>query len=80
MADLPVDNEEFMRFYHIQMSQKNVILACEAPSPSALSGYAKTICQESRISLEREELMEQRTRINTKNNSLIKLVIQDKYN
>lgn len=80
LADLPVDNEEFMRFYHIQMSQKNIILACEAPSPAKLSDYAKMICEESRISLEREELVEQRNKINTKNNSLIKLVIQDKYN
>lgn len=76
---LPFDNDEFVQFFHHFMGQKNVVFACEASNPSNLSEYGKTICEESRISLERDELISQRKKISVKNNTLIKLVIQDKY-
>lgn len=76
---LPFDNPEFEQFYHQFMANRNVILACEAQSPAKLSDYARKICSESRISLERESLITQRKKISTKNSSLIKLVIQDIY-
>lgn len=79
LYELPVDNEEFMQFYYHFISQRNIILACEASSPSRLSDYCKTICDQSRISLDKETLNDQRRKISIKNNSLIKLVIQDKY-
>ncbi|MCR4734204.1 MAG: leucine-rich repeat domain-containing protein [Treponema sp.] len=79
LYELPVDNEEFMQFYYHFISQKNIILACEASAPSKLSDYGKTICEKSRITLDKETLNDQRRRISIKNNSLIKLVIQDKY-
>ena len=76
---LPVDNEEFMMFYHHFINKRNVILACQAASPSQLSEYGRTICEESRISLHRDEMNEQRKKAGIKNEALIKLVIQDKY-
>lgn len=79
LKGLPVNNEEFMQFFYHFMGSKNVILACNAKGPSSLSDYAKIICEQSRISLDRNELAEQRKRISIKNDMLIKLVIQDVY-
>lgn len=76
---IPVENDEFMQFYHHFISRRNVILACDALSPSKLSDFCKLVCEESNISLDREDLLQQRKQIATKNDSLIKLVIQDKY-
>ena len=61
------------------MNKKNVILACEAESPATLSDYCKKICEESRISLDKDELNDQRKRVTVKTDTLIKLVIRDKY-
>ncbi len=77
LAGLPVDNEEFVQFYKHFISYKNVVLACDAPSPSKLSDYARKICELSRIDLSKDALTEQRKKISIKNDSLIKLVIQD---
>ena len=76
---LPSDNEEFQQFYFHFINKRNVIFACEASSPATLSAYGKMICEQSRISLDSNELAEQRKRISVKNDMLIKLVIQDKY-
>ena len=79
LAGLPLDNEEFMQFYFHYINKRNVILACEAASPSALSDYGRAICEQSRISLDKAELAEQRKRATMKTHTLIKLVIRDKY-
>lgn len=79
LKGLPLNNEEFVQFYYHFMASKNVILACNAKSPSSMSDYAKTVCEQSRISLDRNELADQRKRISIKNDMLIKLVIQDIY-
>lgn len=79
LKGLPVDNDEFMQFYYHFMSRKNIIFACEAENPSTLSEYGKTICEQSNISLDRNELNEQRKNSAIKSNMLIKLVIRDKY-
>lgn len=79
LSGLPLDNDEFMQFYHHYITRKNVILACDAASPSLLSDYCKTVCEESRISLNKDELNEQRKCITIKTNTLIKFVIKDKY-
>lgn len=76
---LPLDNEEFEQFYFHYINKKNVILACEAESPATLSDYCKKICEESRISLDKDELNDQRKRVTVKTDTLIKLVIRDKY-
>ena len=76
---LPIDNDEFAQFFKHFISKKNVILACEAESPSKLSDYGKKICELSRISLKNEDLSEQRNTAAIKTDSLIKLVIRDKY-
>ena len=76
---LPVDNDEFVQFFQHFISKKNVIFACEAESPSKLSEYGKKICELARISLNKEELAEQRRTASIKTNSLVKLVIRDKY-
>ena len=77
LCGLPFDNEEFVHFYYSFMAKKNVILACDATSPATLSDYGKTVCEQSRISLDRDELNDQRKRVNIKNDTLIKLVIRD---
>ena len=79
LKGLPLDNDEFVQFYYHFMASKNVILACEASNPSSMSDYAKKVCEQSRISLDKNELIEQRKRISIKNDLLIKLVIQDIY-
>lgn len=76
---LPLDNDEFAQFFQHFIAKKNVILACEAESPSKLSEYGKTICDLARISLEKEELAEQRRSASVKTRTLVKLVIRDKY-
>ena len=76
---LPLDNEEFTLFFKHFIMKKNVILACEAECPSKLSDYGKTICELARISLEKEELEEQRHSAAIKTKTLVKLVIRDKY-
>ena len=75
---LPVDNDEFMEFFKLYVSNRNVVFACEAPNASTLSEYGKTVCEYSRIDLSHEALVEQKQNISTKNNTLIKLIIQDK--
>lgn len=79
LAGLPFENDEFTQFYFHYINKRNVILACQAASPSLLSDYAKKICEESRISLERSELSEQRKSASQKTDMLIKLVIRDNY-
>ena len=76
---LPSDNEEFQQFYFHFINKRNVIFACEAASPASLSDYGKMICEQSRISLDSNELAEQRKRVSVKSDMLIKLIIQDKY-
>ena len=76
---LPIDNDEFTQFFKHFISKKNVVLACEAESPSKLSDYGKKICEFSRISLKKEDLSEQRNTAAVKTDNLIKLVIRDKY-
>ncbi len=76
---LPLDNEEFVQFFKHFIAKKNVILACEAESPATLSDFGKTICDYARISLKKEELIEQRRTVLQKTKTLVKLVIRDKY-
>ena len=76
---LPLDNDEFAEFFRFFISKKNVILACEADSPATLSDFGKTICDYARISLKKEELVEQRRTALQKTKTLVKLVIRDKY-
>ena len=77
LSGLPVDNDEFMEFYRLYVSNRNVVFACEASSKSDLSDYGKTVCEYSRIDLSHEALQEQRKNISTKNDILIKLIIRD---
>lgn len=80
LKGLPLDNEEFMQFYFHFINKRNVILATSAEGTSTLSDYGKKICEQSRISLTKDDLAEQRKIISIKNDSLIKLVVQDLYN
>lgn len=77
LSGLPVDNDEFMQFYHSFIRQRNVILACTAEGPASLSDYCKTICLNSRISLNKEDLNTQHSRMGVKNNEVIKIIIRD---
>lgn len=76
---LPIDNDEFTQFFKHFISKKNVVLACEAESPSKLSDYGKKICELARISLKKDDLAEQRNTASMKTETLVKLVIRDKY-
>ena len=75
---LPVDNDEFMEFFKLYVSNRNVVFACEAANAANLSEYGKTVCDYSRIDLSHEALAEQKKNILTKNDTLIKIIIQDK--
>ena len=75
---LPVDNDEFMEFFKLYVSNRNVVFACEAANASELSEYGKTLCEYSRIDLSATAMAEQKKNILTKNDTLIKLIIQDK--
>ena len=76
---LPLDNDEFMEFYRHFIGKRNIMLACEADRPSKLSDYCNTVCENSRISLEKAELKEQRKNASVKTDNLIKLVVRDTY-
>ena len=76
---LPFENDEFKQFYHQFIAKKNIILACEAERASELSEFGHQVCDLSRISLDKDELREQRKNASIKSNMLIKLVIRDKY-
>ena len=75
---LPVDNDEFMEFYRLYVSNRNVVFACEAEGPATLSEYGKKVCEYSRIDLSAQALTEQKNNIRQKNAELIKLILQDK--
>ena len=75
---LPIDNDEFMEFFKLYVSNRNVVFACKAATKSELSDYGKKVCEYSRIDLSHQALLEQKKNISTKNNTLIKLIIQDK--
>ena len=75
---LPVDNDEFMEFYRLYVSNRNVVFACQAANASTLSEYGRKICEYSRIDLSARALAEQKQNIRNKNDTLIKLIIQDK--
>ena len=75
---LPVDNDEFMEFFKLYVSNRNVVFACEAQNSATLSDYGRKICEYSRIDLSAGALAEQKKNIRTKNDTLIKLVLQDK--
>ncbi|MCR4743395.1 MAG: leucine-rich repeat protein [Treponema sp.] len=79
ISGLPLDNAEFMQFYFHFINKRNVVLATSAASPSELSDYCKEICEQSRISLSKEDLKDQRQSVGIKNNYLIKLVVKDIY-
>ncbi len=74
---LPVDNDEFMEFFKLYVSNRNVVFACKASSRADLSDYGKKVCEYSRIDLSHEALQEQRRNISSKNDTLIKLIIRD---
>ena len=79
ISGLPLDNDEFMQFYFHFINKRNVVLATSAASPEELSDYCKEICEQSRISLAKEDLKDQRQSVGIKNNYLIKLIIKDIY-
>ena len=75
---LPVDNDEFMEFYKLYVSNRNVVFACLAEGASTLSDYGRKVCEYSRIDLSAAALAEQKKNVRVKNAELIKLIIQDK--
>lgn len=75
---LPVDNDEFMEFYKLYVSNRNVVFACQAANAASLSDYGRKICEYSRIDLGAGALAEQKQNVRVKNSELIKLIIQDK--
>ena len=74
---LPVDSDEFMEFYKLYVSNRNVVFACQAQNAATLSDYGRKICEYSRIDLGAAALTEQKSNVRVKNSELIKLIIQD---
>lgn len=79
LSGLDMDNDEFVMFFHNVVAVQNVLVACDASSPSTLSPYCKAVCDHADISLEKDEINSQRKKAGIKNPSLLKLVVQDKY-
>ena len=75
---LPVDNDEFMEFYKLYVSNRNVVFACQASNANGLSDYGRKICEYSRIDLSARALEQQKKNVRVKNAELIKLILQDK--
>ena len=75
---LPVDNDEFMEFFKLYVSNRNVVFACKASNAATLSDYGKKVCEYSRIDLSPAALAEQKKNILKKSPELIKLILQDK--
>lgn len=78
LAELPLDNEEFLMFLANTLKHQHVLLACEAANPEALSEEGRKICQAAQISLDKNEVLEQRKRAGIKNPGTIKLIVQDR--
>lgn len=78
LAELPVENEEFLMFLTNTVKHQHVLVACEAANPDNLSEYAKKICQAAQISMDRNEIIDQRKKAGIKNPGTIKLIVQDK--
>lgn len=78
LSDLPVDNEEFLMFLGNTLKHQHVLVACEAANPNALSDASRKICLAAQISLDSNEILEQRKRAGIKNPGTIKLIVQDK--
>jgi len=78
LAELPVDNDEFLMFLENTVKRQHVLLACSAAKPDGLSDYAKKICQAAQISLDKNEILDQRKKAGIKNPGTIKLIVQDK--
>ncbi len=78
LAELPVDNEEFLMFLANTLKHQHVLVACEASNPDNLSEYSKKICQAAQISMDRNEIVDQRKKAGIKNPGTIKLIVQDK--
>ena len=78
LYQLPVDNDEFMEFYKLYVSNRNVVFACQASNAANLSDYGRKICEYSRIDLSAAALAEQKKNVRVKNAELIKLILQDK--
>ena len=78
LAELPLDNDEFLMFLANTLKHQHVLLACEAANPEALSEEGRKICQAAQISLDKNEVLEQRKRAGIKNPGTIKLIVQDR--
>ncbi|MCQ2573117.1 MAG: leucine-rich repeat domain-containing protein [Treponema sp.] len=78
LAELPVDNDEFLMFLGNTLKRQHVLVACTAASPDRLSEYSKKICQAAQISMDRNEIVDQRKKAGIKNPGTIKLIVQDK--
>lgn len=78
LAELPVDNDEFIMFLENTVKRQHVLVACEAANPDNLSEYCRKICSATQISMEKSEIIEQRKRAGIKNPGMIKLIVQDK--
>ena len=78
LSELPVDNDEFIMFLANTLKRQHVLVACTAANPENLSDYSKKVCQAAQISLNRNEVLDQRKKAGIKNPGTIKLIVQDK--
>lgn len=78
LAELPVDNDEFLMFLGNTLKRQHVLVACTAAKPDLLSDYSRKVCQAAQISMDKNEILDQRKKAGIKNPGTIKLIVQDK--
>lgn len=78
LSELPVDNDEFLMFLANTLKRQHVLVACTAANPENLSEYSRKICQAAQISMDRNEILDQRKKAGIKNPGTIKLIVQDR--
>lgn len=77
LAELPVDNDEFLMFLGNTLKRQHVLVACTASKPDLLSEYSRKVCQAAQISMDKNEILDQRKKAGIKNPGTIKLIVQD---
>lgn len=77
LAELPVDNDEFLMFLENTLKRQHVLVACKASKPDLLSDYSRKVCQAAQISMDKNEILDQRKKAGIKNPGTIKLIVQD---
>ena len=61
----------------LSLESRHVLVACKASKPDLLSDYSRKVCQAAQISMDKNEILDQRKKAGIKNPGTIKLIVQD---